>query len=202
MKQISRIKSLSTNTSGTASIEFAFIAPVFILLFLGSFVLFDTIRAKRIVSNSTIVVSDLVTRLVEVDETTLQDVYTAGDALLGEFRDNSSIDYTITSVTNPLGNQDDPVVVWSRSTDSALVVETADLQAFDLPSMNDGETMILVQAEGTVKPKLSFTSSLLGRIGMGASIDVDEVVTRRPRLVREICLHNANDSVICSNTHT
>ena len=202
MKQISRIKSLSTNTSGTASIEFAFIAPVFILLFLGSFVLFDAIRAKRIVSNSTIVVSDLVTRLVEVDETTLQDVYTAGDALLGEFRDHSSIDYTITSVTNPLGNQDDPVVVWSRSTDSALVVETADLQAFDLPSMNDGETMILVQAEGTVTPKLSFTSSLLGRIGMGASIDVDEVVTRRPRLVREICLHKANDSVICSNTHT
>lgn len=193
----SPLKQFTHNKEGNAAIEFAFIVPLFILLFLGCFVAFDAFRAQRVMTTSTIVVSDLTTRFVEVDDQELNNLYIAAESLLGSYVTTSDLEYTITSVVNPLGNDDDPTVVWSHSTEPSNELTTADLAQLDLPEIDDGETIIVVKAEGTHTPRLA--PAFLKPTGLGLTFNVDEIAVRRPRLVREICFRENLTDVICSS---
>lgn len=191
------IKKFSNNKNGGAAIEFAFIAPIFILMFLGCFIAFDSLRAKRTIANSTIVISDLSTRLVEMNDLRIDEIYNAADALLGIYSNAADLNYTVTSIVNPLGVDDDLAVVWSHSTDQNNEHTTADLVNFDLPEIGDGQTLILVSTEGTYTPR--FAPTFIKPTGLGVAFNTSEISVRRPRLVREICFRESVSNVTCSS---
>ncbi len=178
---------------GLASVEFGLIAPVVITFMLGSFVLFDSMRAARALGGATSVVADLATRLNEVDDVRRDAIFQAADAVLGRFGDGTSMALTMTSVVNPLGDgTDDLVVAWSQADGAATPLTTTDLTGYSLPTIPDGESVVLVSARIAFNPVFSVQ-------GISPPINLRDVSVRRPRFVTEVCYRTAAATTLCGN---
>lgn len=77
------IKNLLKNKDGVAAIEFAFVAPVMIALYIGLAEVSLLISADRNVSHSASVAGDLATQEASLDQDEIEDIFNAALAVLG-----------------------------------------------------------------------------------------------------------------------
>ena len=76
-------KKFTRNNEGVAAIEFAFIAPVMLALYIGLAEVSLLVTADRTVSHATSVTGDLITQVKSVDEDDVEDVLNATLAVMG-----------------------------------------------------------------------------------------------------------------------
>lgn len=173
------------DTSGTPAIEFAFIAPVFLLLFLGGFSAFDAMRGVRQTSLAASTLSDLATRVLSMDDTTRDAMFLSAESILGKYALNANVSITITSVVNELGDGDDDLsVAWSVSKVAGEELDINDFDSVRLPTITDGESIIHVVVSADYDPVIDIIPGSYGNPFSGLKMNKTSV--RRPRFVTEV----------------
>jgi Flp pilus assembly protein TadG len=109
-------RKLWKDSSGVSSVEFALIAPIMILLFLGMVEISDGLTAKRKVTASTSTVADLIGRAKTITDADVLNVYEAASAILEPYN-TTNVEIRITSVNIQLDGT--PIVGWSDALNTA-----------------------------------------------------------------------------------
>lgn len=165
---------------GVSVIEFALIFPVLLAGFIGTVGVFDAMRASRLMTQAATTVVDLVTRQTEMDDETFDQLIMTAEAIVGTYAINSDFEVVMTSVINPLDPEDadDLEVSWSESTNDDLALETEDLAALNLPSLAEGDTLVMVSVSAGYTPTYA--------TGYIQPIDMRYTAIRRPRFVQQL----------------
>lgn len=102
---------------GAAAVEFAFVAPLMILLYYGMAELTQGMMSDRRASHVASTIGDLVAQDTQVNQTEIDDVFNVGKAVIAPFP-AGTLSMRITSVKADAGGT--PKVVWSKATGSSL----------------------------------------------------------------------------------
>lgn len=194
---LSRLSRFRTDEGGIAAVQFAFIAPLFGLIFLGAAASFQSARAARQATTTTVTVADLVTRSNEMDKDRREAVYATSKALMDRWPEDNPYAVSITSIVNPEESAGDPEVdkevVWSVANRVGYRVETDDLGEYKLPDIAEGDSVILVHLQG------AFLPDFVG-FGFPTPINIDRQAVRRPRFVSEVPYEEEDGTIISSIT--
>ena len=165
--------------SGTAAVEFALIFPVLVFGYLGAIAAFEAYRAQNSVTRASAAVVDLVTRQLVFSEGNRDRVFSVANAIVGDVADGDVV-VTVTSVYNPLsdGEDDDYFVDWSYTSGSGAVVEDDDITSMDLPSIENGDSLVVVTVEAIYTPR--FLSDIF------TTMTLNYTSVRRPRFALRI----------------
>ncbi|PSH68350.1 pilus assembly protein [Phyllobacterium brassicacearum] len=104
-------KRFLSDKRGVAAMEFAFIAPILIALYLGSIEATSGLDVNKKLGRSTNMVADLVTQQQTINTDQLRDIMEIGTALLLPYRSDTP-QITITAINIPAAGS--PTVAWSR----------------------------------------------------------------------------------------
>jgi Flp pilus assembly protein TadG len=100
---------------GAAAVEFAFVAPLMILLYYGIAELTQGMMADRRTSHVASIIGDLVAQDTQVNQTEINDVFNVGRAVIAPFP-TAALSMRITSVRADAGGT--PRVIWSTASGS------------------------------------------------------------------------------------
>src|SRR6185312_13368310 len=107
-------KTFLRSREGTVAIEFAFIAPVLILLFLGTIELCNALICRQKVTTMAASAADLVAQESTITGTQLNDVFTAINAIVYPYP-TAGAQIVLTSVKQNPNNQTQYIVDWSKA---------------------------------------------------------------------------------------
>jgi Flp pilus assembly protein TadG len=165
---------------GAIAIEFALIGPLLIAIFLGCFISFDAVRGARQTSTAASVLSDLSTRVLEMNDASRDAFWLTGGAIMGKFASSNNPVMSVTSVVNVLGDgSNDLSVRWSHSNVAGNQLTTPDLANFDIPTIPEGESVILVIVRTTIVAPFRVA-------GFPRPVVIERIAVRRPRFVTEV----------------
>ena len=182
----------AADARGSSTVEFAFIAPVFLTFMMVCIVVFDAARAVRQVGLAAQTVSDLATRVDEMDDARRDAMFATAASILGKYAGSSPFNVVISSIVNDLGDGDDEIrVVWSEAKVAGQELEDEDLDDLALPTIPEGESVIVVQFD--LDYRLAFVVE-----GFSPDLKFEEVAIRRPRFVSEVCYRISSDEDLCS----
>ncbi|MDF2995201.1 MAG: hypothetical protein K0R27_838 [Xanthobacteraceae bacterium] len=183
----SPLRRLRSDTSGVAAIEFALIAPVMMVLYLGGVELTRVIGADRKVSLASRVAADLVAReSAAVSDATLTTICKGTLAMLNPFP-TATLTITISSIeTDTKGKS---TVKWTRvfsnGNCSSSTAGTGTLAVGATVSLPDG---IAVNGASLISASTSYDYSTLFRTVFDtATIDLGEQAYMRPRMQATVC---------------
>ena len=169
----------SREEAGTLMAEAVLVLPFMLWSYLALFVYWDSYRAVNTVQKAAYTISDMISR----ERTSVTEAYIIGmDAIIEHMIDQDQDSKTrITEITwSQINNRYE--VFWSRSPHNALpVLTTASVAALAdrLPTMADGDHVILVEVEVNYKPSFN--------VGIDDQTLKQFIVTR-PRFLPRICL--------------
>jgi Flp pilus assembly protein TadG len=165
---------------GTIVIESLLIIPFLLWAYLALYTYWDAYRAMTMSQKAAYTISDMISR----EQTPVNSAYILGMKNTMDYMLSRDFDTTlrVSSVVYEVDNNE-MRIEWSRSTNSALTPEltTASLQALvpQIPEMNDGDTVILVETWVEFEPAL--------RIGLEDTTYREFIVTR-PRFAPRITI--------------
>lgn len=178
-----RLRSMSRgfrrDETGALMAEAVLVLPFLLWSYLALFVYWDSYRAINTVQKAAYTVSDMISR----ERTSVTEAYIVGmDAIIETLIDQDQDAKTrITEITwSQLNNRYE--VFWSRSPHNAMPqLTTASVAALAdrLPTMADGDHMVLVEVEVNYKPSF--------KVGIEDQVLKQFIVTR-PRFLPRICL--------------
>lgn len=177
----SRPKNFPGDRAGVAAVEFALVLPFLILILINVVSFFDGFRGDKIISKTTGVIVDLVTRdKGPIDDDKFTELAAVATALTGKYALNSEFTVVVASIRNvfDVDEDDELELVWSRSNVDEAVLEQDDLDELDLPVVAEGDSVIYVLVQAQYKPML--VNELLG------TFTLSDNQVRRPRFVSEI----------------
>lgn len=100
----------SRDGRGVSAIEFAFIFPVMITMYMGAVDVSQVLTADRKITTLASTTADLVAQAESLTSGDMADIYAAASEIVAPF---PSTDLTIVVTSIELDNNDDPVVGWS-----------------------------------------------------------------------------------------
>ncbi len=163
---------------GVSAIEFAFIFPVMITMYMGAVDVSQVLTADRKITTLASTAADLVAQAETVDADGMADIYQAAAAIVAPFP-NADLSIVVTSIE--LDENDDPVVGWSdayhgtpRSSVSGVTIPNGMIEA--------GGSVIL--AEVTY-----LYDSILTKF-VGQDFELDDAFFLRPRQVSVVEFQN------------
>lgn len=159
--------------SGLAAVEFAFIAPIMILLFFGVIEGSAAYSTNRKVLMSANTLADLVAQETSITKDSLDDLFVGMEDVV----DQRDIDVTFRVVSVYLDNATNEVKVhWSRDSDSAVpyAADTVYPGDVDASLLNDASSLIIAETEYDYASPIS--QKIVGAITM------KKAATRWPRL--------------------
>jgi len=151
--------------NGIAMVEFALFVPIMIAILFGSITAFDAYRAGQRVTLTADTIADLISRRVAMDDQARDLLFTTATALLGRFSDANAISLTMTNIVNDDGEIE---VLWSEAKGKGEEIDEDDLIKIALPTIPDGESIILVSVTTQYSPLL--ISSIFDRSEFSNSI--------------------------------
>lgn len=180
--------SLFQNQKGVAAIEFALIFPILILIFLGSTVLVEGFRTKRLFEGAAFNLVDLATRINRFDESDAQEFYLIGKAIVGKASQDPGFTLSLAAAENVFATPGNPglTLTWSCASDELTYIQQEDIDAMDLPNLARGQGLVIAQVRGTYVPAFN-----LDTIG---TVELEEVAVRRPRQENTLRLSQTNNS--------
>ena len=160
---------LRTADDGVSAVEFAFVLPTMVMLYLGAFEFSQAITIDRRVTAVSSAAADLVAQAENTSTSELEDVFKAASSIMAPY-DASSIEITITSVV--ADEKNDTTVDWSESNDGSGHSQGA---PFDVPSglTTPLSSVIVAEVSYTYKP-------IIGRF-LTEGITLSETFYLRPR---------------------
>ena len=96
---------------GVAAVEFAFVAPVLILIYMGLAEVTMALMAERRAGHATAAIADLIAQDTLTSKTEIDDIFAIGDKIVAPF---ASEGLTLRVTAIQADNNGTPKVVWSR----------------------------------------------------------------------------------------
>jgi len=164
---------------GLGAVEFALIAPLLLLIYLGSVDLADGVDTNKKVSRSASVLADLVARQLSVTKDDLDDMFNIGRAsLLPYGRSSPKIRITAIRIDGTASaNNLTPKVDWSYANIADFAVKKGSTGAIPVSLVGEGSYFIKVDVELDYKPLNSWIST---------SIPMSETYYLAPRYTNTI----------------
>jgi Flp pilus assembly protein TadG len=154
------IAQLTRDTRGVSAVEFAFVLPFLVLLFVGGYQLSDAISAYRKVTVATKTVADLTSQYTSVSDLDLDQILAASQQVMAPYAvSNAKITVSQVSVDGS-GNAK---ISWSRSLNTPAMAIGAD---FTIPPAIKQNNTSLIVATITYSYVPVVASSMLGTIPM------------------------------------
>jgi Flp pilus assembly protein TadG len=170
-----RLRRLFRDRSGAAAIEFGILAPVAVLLLMGTYELTNALVAYMKLTAACDTVGDLVAQQSSIPTATLNDFYTAEQLVMSPLTTNT-LGLAIASVT--FSSNGTPSVVWHQEFGGAS--QMTNLTTSTVGLGNAGDTVIVAQA--------TYTYTSLLKYVLKTGIPMTERVYTRPRLVTSIAV--------------
>jgi len=161
---IRRLRRLSGNDAGAALIEFAFLLPFMLLLFLGGYQLSDAIACRRKVALTARAVADLTSQYSIISASQVDTVLNASTQVLTPYQLSNATTRVTEITTDVNGNGK---VTWSRSINGTALTKNA---AFTLPSALKVANTSYIYADVGYTYTPSVTYSVLGTINFTTPI--------------------------------
>lgn len=154
----SKTTDLCASEDGFAATEFALLVPILLALFLGGVSAFDANRASASITRASAVMVDLATRQTLIDDDQRDIFFDTVESIAGRYAESADFHIVMSSVINPADDEDDDVLVldWSEATQSNLVLTDDDLDDLDLPTIPNGDSVILVTVGATHSPLIGW----------------------------------------------
>jgi Flp pilus assembly protein TadG len=133
----------SRDRRGTAAVEFAFVAPLMILLYYGLAELTQGMMADRRASHVASIIGDLVAQDTQVNTTEMNDVFNVGKALVAPFP-TSTLSMRITSVTADATGK--ATVAWSKVSGTAYPVLSGTVTGLPAGVLEPNGSVIISEA--------------------------------------------------------
>jgi Flp pilus assembly protein TadG len=128
---------------GAAAVEFAFVAPLMILLYCGIAELTQGMMADRRTSHVASIIGDLVAQDTQVNQTEINDVFNVGKAVIAPFP-TGTLAMRITSVKADAGGS--PKVIWSKTSGSMTSLGTGGTVTVPTGLLAANESVIMAEA--------------------------------------------------------
>lgn len=171
-----QLQAISACQRGIAMVEFAYVMPIIVLIYMGSITAFDAIRADRQVGFTADSIADLISRETTINDEFRDNLFQAATTLMGRFASAGTLGVTMTAIGNDDG---DLTVLWSEANANAPVLADDDLETLtQLPTIPENESIILIRVATQYAPLLIDKAS--------PPIDFSETVIARPRFVPQI----------------
>ena len=136
---------LRTASDGVSAVEFAFILPTMIMLYIGAFEFCQAITIDRRVTSVSSAAADLVAQAENTSNSELKEIFNAAKSIMAPY-DLSTIEITLTSVVADENN--DTTVDWSRKYDKGTIgAGHSKGAAFTLPAGLTTEFTSVIVAE-------------------------------------------------------
>ncbi len=149
---IRRGRGFAADQRGMAAIEFALLAPIFVLLYFGLAEITMAMMAERRVAHTAAVMGDLVAQTPSIKQSEVTDVFTVGGSVLFPFP-SAPLKIRMTGVTADVNGT--PKVMWSQG--QGMTALTTNSTATAVPSTLLAAGDSVVQAE----VQYTYTSPLL-----------------------------------------
>ena len=162
-----RLARLWRSRSGLAAMEFGLIAPVLVILLLGSLALCNILACRQKVIDVGSNVSELISMVTGVTSSDISNAYGAGSSMMYPFPSGTNLQMVISSITYSAATHLD-TVSWSRAQNtSPLVQGSVVTPPVGVIAATDGASAILVSVSysytspfgfGTIPMNFSFYS--------------------------------------------
>ena len=163
--------------SGLAAVEFAFIAPIMILLFFGVIEGSSAYSTSRKVLLSANTLADLVAQESSITKSSLEDLFVGMEDII----DSRDIDITFRVVSVALDAATDEVKVhWSFDTAGAAPYPAGSVYTGDIDKAVLNDTASLIVAEASYDYASPISQKVIGALTM------NETATRWPRLSSKV----------------
>lgn len=145
------VRRFLADRSGVAALEFVLIAPIVLILLLGSVTVFVMVREDQTAKMSTYTAADMVSRQAKVNDSYLNFVYTL--FLNVAKRTSSEAAIRVTSVTKSGNNIK---VDWSFAKAPLNKMTTPMIPHARLPMFGDGESLVITETTMQYSPLSKF----------------------------------------------
>jgi Flp pilus assembly protein TadG len=178
---------LSRDRRGVAAVEFAYVAPILLVLYFVTMETAQAIDSNKKVARVASMVADLVTQQQEMSKTELDAIMKIGESIIQPYnRTNSRT--VVTAIEVPSDPASPPKIAWSRkfadgvgskpyAVGSPVTIPTA----VNVPN----SLIIRVESEMTYRPMISWTASQKEALSLGSMFDTIEMKDAyylRPRM--------------------
>ncbi len=173
---------------GVAAIEFAFLAPLMLLLYVGTIEISSAVSANRKLSRASSTLGDLLTQVECVSDNTLSDMVKIIDDIMYPYENSVGI-----SIAGILVKGTKAEVQWSRAFGSTAA---ANGSAYTVPSKikTDGNFLVAVKMDMQYTPTVGWLSSpSAGKLEKStAAIDMEEEIFLRPRIGSQMTVQSGS----------
>lgn len=181
---LAKVRALAEDRRGVAAIEFAFIVPILLSLYILTMEMSQAIETNKKVSRLGSMTADLVTQMPTVTVSDVDGIMAIGDAILQPYgRSKPKIVITAISITN-----NETKVVWSRKLDNGTPsVDLAKDTLVTIPSplRIPGTFLIRVESALSYKSVIKWggpSSVIPGLSAIANGIGMSETYYLRPRM--------------------
>jgi Flp pilus assembly protein TadG len=139
-------KRFADDGKGVSAIEFAIIAPVLLLLYLGMSELTLAMMASRRTSHLGATIGDLAAQSDTLTPDNISDMWQIGNSIMAPFDTGTNLRIRVSSVTmNAAGTQ--ALVDWSQATNEAEYVAGVQITSITTTQIAANESLILTEVE-------------------------------------------------------
>ncbi|MCF6322129.1 MAG: pilus assembly protein [Rhizobiaceae bacterium] len=166
------------NCEGVAALEFALIAPIMIMLFVGTLEVSAAVSVNRKVSRISSVVGDLVTQSSALNGTDIANIMDASSDIMQPYA--NSVKIRITGINIESGNA---TVAWSCESNWTKAVLNS---PYDVPATIkiDGSFLVAARVQTNYQPMVGWArySASAGISFDSTAVTMDEEIFLRPRV--------------------
>ncbi len=167
----------SRDERGAITVEFVIWVPILVMWFVGSIAFFDGYRERGRAAKTSHVISDILSRQVEISDDLVTDLYDMMEVMLPGAPDGKIL--RVSSVEYRYG---DYQVLWSVVSGSGEPMTTADIPRDAMPAMAERDTVIVTETTVPFQPALDV-------VGIGSRTWTSFLPTR-PRFTNAIAYVN------------
>ena len=133
------LRSFRRHEGGVAALEFALVAPIMILLYMGLAELTMAMMAERQAAHSASIVGDLVAQSINMNAAQMTDIFNVGNAIMKPFP-ATSLNLRVSSIkADAMGV---PKVVWSQGHGLGALAAGATASGFPATLLQPGDSVI------------------------------------------------------------